>query len=236
MIRDDIRRAYSVAKRALTNYLQAMEDFDKIYISIVKELKKNFPKIEIKSDWLGTELLKFDQNRSKSAFLIANFFGDEVYASLSLLLCLEVCHTFDYDILAVPVASKVKRQKIDLSFCKDIVNFLEKEGVSLLVVFSQKHPYLDGFYVHVPSVDMEHDRSRQIIKEVVKHGHEVGAFCSRYDKPTYSIVRGDKGEMISLVARKGIEAYEFVVSQDIWAGYRAALTLLKEESTYSCAY
>ncbi|MDH5746469.1 MAG: hypothetical protein OEZ21_05900 [Candidatus Bathyarchaeota archaeon] len=215
------------AKRALTNYLQAMEDFDKIYISILADLEKKFPKIEIKSDWLGTELLKFDQDRSKSAFLIANFYGDEVYASLSLLLCLEVCHTFDYNILAVPVTSKVKRQKIDLSFCRDVINFLEKEGVDLLVVFSQKHPYLDGFYVDVPSVDMECDRSRQIIKKVVEHGHEVGAFCSKYDKPTYSIVKAGEDEMISLAARKGIEAYRFVVSQDIWAGYRALITLMK---------
>lgn len=227
MIESDIKQAYSAMNRALTDYIQLTEDFGKIYTRILADLRRKFPEVEIKRDWFGTELLRFEQSQSRYAFLIANFHGDEVFASLSLLLCLEAHRTFDHNILAVPIASKVKRENVDFSFRRRVIDFLERREVSLLVIFSQSHPYLDGFHVYVPSVNMQHDKSRQIIKEVAKHGHEVGAFCSSYDKPKYSVVRAGEDELVSLAAIRGIEAYRFALSQDIWAGYRAMLTLMK---------
>lgn len=227
---NSIRRAYLSAQKAFTNYRQAMKELDKVYNEVLFELKQRYPDVEIDKDQFGTELVKLNQDRSKSAFLIANFYGDEVYGSLSLLLCLEVGHMFDYRIFAIPIASKVRREKIDKSLRQAVLWFVDKKGINLAVLFSQKNPYLDGFHIYVPSADYEFDKSRQILGEVIKHGHEVGAYSLRHDKPSYAILKSHNDDMISIFAKKGIEAYRFVVSQDIWAGYRAVLALLKSKS------
>ncbi len=227
---DSIRRAYESAQKALTNYLQAMEELDKVYNVVLDGLKQKYPDFQMDTDRFGTELLSLNKDRSKSAFLIANFFGDEVFASLSLLLCLEVCHMFDYQIFAVPIASKFHRDVVDASLREAVLQFIETQETDLVILFSQKHPYLDGFYIHVPFANNRIDRSKQILSEVAKCGHEVGAYSVRRDRPFYAIVKADDDELISVLANKGIEAYRFVVSQDIWAGYRAVLTLLKPKS------
>jgi hypothetical protein len=226
-IKDDVLRAYIEAKKALTNYSQAMEEFKNVYDSVLEGLAQKYPNSKMKSKWHGTELLELNPDRSESALLVANFFGDEVFASLALLLCLEVCDIFDFRIFAIPVASKTIREDVDFSFRATLIKFLEMKRIKLLVLFSQAHPYLDGFYIEIPSVVKKFDKSQQIVKEVAEHGHEVGAFSEKFDKPTYSVVSAGADELISIASRKGIESYRLMISQDIFAGYRATLALLE---------
>jgi len=223
---DSIRMAYEAAQKALTDYVQAMKVLTEVYNEVLDRLEERYPEMEVDTNRFGTELLRLNKDRSKSALMIANFYGDEVFASLSLLLCLEVCDMFDYQVFAVPLVSKVCRERVDESLRQRILRFVEVQNIDLVILFSQKHPYLDGFYIHVPSAGNRIDRSKEIISEVIRCGHEVGAYSVRRDRPFHTIVKAGDDELISMLADKGIETYRFVVSKDIWAGYRAALTAL----------
>jgi len=203
-----------------------MKQFTGVYGTILKGLQQKYANSKLHSKWHGTELLQFNPDRSVSALLVANFYGDEVFASLALLLCLEVCEIFKFEIFAIPVASKTIRKEVDSLFRQDILKFSEQKKIDLFILFSQGHPYLDGFYIETPSTVNRSEKSDKIIKKVAERGHEVGAFSAKFDEPTYAVISAGANELVSQISEKGIEAYRFVVSQDIWAGYRAALTLL----------
>lgn len=225
-IRDDILRSYAEAQEALTNYLQAMKQFMSVYDSILKGLHRKYPNSKICRKWNGTELLQFNPDCPRSVLLVANFYGDEVFSSLSLLLCLEVCEIFKFKIFAIPVANKTGTRELDLNFRKALLRLAEQKRIDFFIAFSQGHPYLDGFYVEIPSRGNFCDKSITVVREVSDHGHEVGVFADKFGKPTYAILNAGPSELISQMSEKGIEAYRFAVSKDIWAGYRATLALL----------
>jgi hypothetical protein len=225
-VKDDIQRAYEEAQKALKNYNQSVRGLKNYYPKILEGLKKKYPNSKIQKNWNKTELLEFNSHKDKTAFFISNFFGDEVFASLSLLLSLEVSKIFDYKIFAIPFANKENIGKISSPLRQAVLNFLIENKINLFVIYSQAHPYLDGFYLETPATINVYDKSQQIIDEVVKKNHEIGAFSNKYDKPTYSIITAGTNELISIAREKGIESYRFMISSDIWAGYRAMLVLL----------
>jgi hypothetical protein len=230
-IRDAILRSYTEACKALDNYLDATKHFTGVYDSILEGLRQKYNNSMLCDKWHATELLQFNSNRTMSALLVANFYGDEVFASLALLLCLEVCELFKFKLFAIPIASKTVRKRTDSGFKRALIRFSEERRIDLFILLSQGHPYLDGFYVEVPSKGNRSDKSDSIIRQVAKH-HEVGAFSASLDKPTYAIIRAGSDELISKIREKNIEAYRFVISQDIWAGYRAAMVLLDGHSAH----
>jgi hypothetical protein len=218
-------RSYAEACKALTNYLDATKHFTGDYDSILEGFRQKYNNSMLFDQWHGTDLLQFNCDRDRSALLVANFYGDEVFASLALLLCLETCGLFRFKLFAIPIASKTVRERTDSGFKRALVRFSEERRIDLFILFSQGHPYLDGFYVEIPSKGNQSDKSDSIIRQVAKH-HEVGAFSASFGKPTYVITRAGSDELISKISEKNIEAYRFMISQDIWAGYRAALALL----------
>lgn len=105
------------------------------------------------------------------------------------------------------------------------MRFLTAKKVKCFVVFSQGHPYLDGFYIKIPHSRNGISEGKKIIEKIKKH-HEVGAFSASHDAPMYDIVISERDELISEADQRGIRSYEFVLSNDILAGYQTLLQLL----------
>jgi hypothetical protein len=225
MVSRDIKRALDAANEAMGDYVRKKGGFKRDYPLIIKSLLGTSSDFKVTKDQFSEPVFELNIGKSKSAFLIANFFGNEVYASLSLLFCLENQEKLNHRLFAVPLASKVQTKTVDESFKEQILCFLKKKGVDDFVVFSQGHPYLDGFYIKIPSSKHGIERAQEIIDRVKKH-HEVGAFSARDDKPTYTVVVSENNELISRADQMGIMSFEFVISKDILAGYQALLQLL----------
>ena len=178
MIRKDIEKAWHQASKALEDYIEAKKGFKSDYSTIIKNLLENNPNIEVQKTIFNEPLYILNKTKNDPVFLIANFFGNEVFATLSLLLCLEDNSQFNNRIYAIPLSSTQERKSVDQKIKSKIIKYISANKISCLVIFSQGHPYLDGFYIKIPASKNGLEKAKEII-ENVKNKHEVGAFLSK---------------------------------------------------------
>lgn len=229
MIRKDIEKAWHQASKDLDDYIKAKKGFKSDYYNTMKDLLKNNPTIEVQKKILTEPLYILNKTKNKPVLLIANFFGNEVFATLSLLLCLEDNIQLTNKIYAIPLANNQESKTVDQKVKSKIIEYMFANKIPRLVIFSQGHPYLDGFYIKIPASKKGLEKAKEIIEHVTNK-HEVGAFSAKYDKPTYTVITADENELISQADRVSISAYEFFISNDILAGHQALLKLLNTKT------
>lgn len=114
MLRRDIELAWERANKALEDYIKLKEGFKADYSSIIRRLCKENPDIKLMKSEFST-VFTFNYKKDHPAFLVANFFGNEVYASLALLFCLENKEKIKHRIYAMPIVSEVPTRLLVLA-------------------------------------------------------------------------------------------------------------------------